>query len=103
MHLINKLSVRGGILLTEIAQPGFPEYLKNHPSLGLLYSNFLFLTDKIMNMKLKKDNTLEKSIINEFANSPFSAFNYKQIAKRLRIKKRSCWENTDSQPHCKFI
>ncbi len=37
-------------------------------------------------MKLKKDNTLEKSIINEFANSPFSAFNYKQIAKRLGIK-----------------
>jgi ribonuclease R len=75
-----------GFFLTEIALPGFPDYLKNHPSIGLPYSNFLFLADKMIHMKINKDNTLEKSIINEFANSPFSAFNYKQIAKRLGIK-----------------
>lgn len=37
-------------------------------------------------MKVKTDNPLEKSILKEFANSPFSSFNYKQIANRLGIK-----------------
>lgn len=37
-------------------------------------------------MKVKKDNPLEKSILKEFSNSPFSSFNYKQIANRLGIK-----------------
>jgi len=36
-------------------------------------------------MKQKNTNTLEKSILKEYANNPFSAFNYKQIAKRLGI------------------
>jgi ribonuclease R len=40
-------------------------------------------------MKNKNNNTLEKSILNEFTNNPFSAFNYKQIAKRLGIKDHS--------------
>jgi ribonuclease R len=36
-------------------------------------------------MKKEKPNTLEKNILKEFANSPFSAFNYKQIAKRIGV------------------
>lgn len=40
-------------------------------------------------MKIQKDNPLEKNILKEFANSPFSAFNYKQIAKRLGIKDKA--------------
>ena len=36
-------------------------------------------------MKQKTQNTLEKNILKEFANNPFSAFNYKQIAKRINI------------------
>ena len=36
-------------------------------------------------MKQNKTNPLEKSIIKEYANSPFSAYNYKQIAKRLGV------------------
>lgn len=37
-------------------------------------------------MKQKNNNTIEKRILKEFANNPFSAFNYKQMAKRLGIK-----------------
>lgn len=40
-------------------------------------------------MKIKRDNPLEKNILKEFANSPFSSFNYKQIAKRLGIKDKA--------------
>lgn len=36
-------------------------------------------------MKQKQTNTLEHNILKEYANSPFSAFNYKQIAKRLGV------------------
>ena len=36
-------------------------------------------------MKKQQPNTLEKNILKEFANNPFSAFNYKQIAKRINI------------------
>ena len=36
-------------------------------------------------MKQETQNTLEKNILKEYANNPFSAFNYKQIAKRLSI------------------
>ena len=34
---------------------------------------------------MKNTNNLEKNILKEFANNPFSAFNYKQIAKRINI------------------
>ncbi|NOR86906.1 MAG: ribonuclease R [Bacteroidales bacterium] len=34
----------------------------------------------------RKNNSIENSILKEYANSPFSAFNYKQIAKRMGIK-----------------
>ena len=37
-------------------------------------------------MKQKNNHTIEKSVLKEFANNPFSAFNYKQVAKRLGIK-----------------
>ncbi|NPD85307.1 ribonuclease R [Lentimicrobium sp. L6] len=37
-------------------------------------------------MKNKNNNTIEKNILKEFANNPFSAFNYKQMSKRLGIK-----------------
>lgn len=37
-------------------------------------------------MKQQNNNTIEKRILKEFANNPFSAFNYKQVAKRMGIK-----------------
>lgn len=37
-------------------------------------------------MKKKNNNTIEKNLLKEFANNPFSAFNYKQMAKRMGIK-----------------
>ncbi len=40
-------------------------------------------------MKQKIKNTIEKNIIKEYANSPYSAFNYKQISKRLGVIDRA--------------
>ncbi len=36
-----------------------------------------------------KENSFSKNIISEFANNPYSAFNYKQIAKRMGVKDKS--------------
>jgi ribonuclease R len=36
-----------------------------------------------------KNNSFSKNIISEFANNPYSAFNYKQIAKRMGVKDKA--------------